>query len=169
MRKQMLSILLSLCMLFSLAPASVFAQDELEEIDECICETQCSEESINNDCPVCSKEGANLEDCRMYVPVIEEVNETIINPINENNDEDSINNEVLENESNEESNTAVLENEESNITSKDVQDLIDALPDTTTINEDNVEEIEAQLEAIDNLKAELYDEELDSVDFTRYV
>ena len=60
MRKQMLSILLSLCMLFFLAPASVFAQDELEETDECICETQCSEESINNDCPVCSKEGANL-------------------------------------------------------------------------------------------------------------
>ena len=169
MRKRMLSILLSLCMLFSLAPASVFAQDELEEIDECICETQCSEESINNDCPVCSKEGATLEDCGLYVPVIEEVNETIINPINENNDEDSINNEVLENESNEESNTVVLENEESNITSKDVQDLIDALPDTTTINEDNVEEIEAQLEAIDNLKAELSDEELDSVDFTRYV
>ena len=154
MRKRMLSILLSLCMLFSLAPASVFAQDELEEIDECICETQCSEESINNDCPVCSKEGAILEDCRMYVPVIEEVN-----TVEENN--------------NEESNTVVLENEEENnvsiITSKDVQDLIDALPDTTTINEDNVEEIEAQLEAIDNAKAELSDEELDSIDFTHYV
>ena len=75
MRKRMLSILLSLCMLFSLAPASVFAQDELEETDECICETQCIEESINNDCPVCSKEGATLEDCRVHVPVIEEVNE----------------------------------------------------------------------------------------------
>ena len=155
MRKRMLSILLSLCMLFSLAPASVFAQDELEEIDECICETQCIEESINNDCPVCSKEGAILEDCRMYVHVIEEGHESV----EENN--------------NEESNTVVLENEEENnvyiITSKDVQDLIDALPDTTTINEDNVEEIEAQLEAIDNLKAELSDEELDSIDFTRYV
>ena len=94
----------------------------------------------------------------MYVPVIEESNETIINPINENN--------------NEESNTVVLENEENNvtvITIKNVQDLIDALPDTTTINEDNAEEIEAQLEAIDNLKTELSDEELDSVDFTRYV
>ncbi len=163
MRKQMLSILLSLCMLFSLAPASVFAQDELEETDECICETQCNEESINNDCPVCSKEGATLEDCRMYVPVIEEVNETIV----ENNNEESTNNVVLENESN------LLENEEENnvtvITSKDVQDLIDALPDTTTIDEDNVEEIEAQLEAIDNIKAELSDEELDSIDFTRYV
>lgn len=169
MRKRMLSILLSLCMLFSLAPASVFAQDELEETDECVCETQCSEESINNDCPVCSKEGAIPNDCRMYVPVIEESNETIINPVNENNDEDSTNNVALENESNEESNNVVLENEESSITSKDVQDLIDALPDTTTINEDNVEEIETQLEAIDNAKAELSDEELDSVDFTRYV
>ena len=172
MRKRMLSILLSLCMLFSLAPASVFAQDELEETVECVCETQCRDESKNVDCPVCSKEGATLEDCRMYVSVIEESNETIINPINENNDEDSTNNVVLENESN----ITVVENqlseevnEESSITSKDVQDLIDALPDTTTINEDNVEDIEAQLEAIDNLKAELSDEELDSIDFTRYV
>ena len=165
----MLSILLSLCMLFSLAPASVFAQDELEETVECICETQCSEESINNDCPVCSKEGAILEDCRMYVPVIEEVNETIINPINENNNEESNNTVILEDETNEDSNTVVLENEKSSITSKDVQDLIDALPDITTINEDNVEEIETQLEAIDDLKAELSDEELDSIDFTRYV
>ena len=134
MRKQMLSILLSLCMLFSLAPASVFAQDDLEETVECVCETQCSEETVNNDCPVCSKEGATLEDCGLYVPVIEEVNETIV----ENNNEESTNNVVLENESNEESNTVVLENEEENnvsiITSKDVQDLIDALPDTTTIN-----------------------------------
>ena len=47
--------------------------------------------------------------------------------------------------------------------------MIDALPDTTTINEDNVGEIEAQLEAIDNLKAELSDDELDGADFTRYV
>lgn len=167
MRKRMLSILLSLCMLFSLAPASVFAQDELEETDECVCETKCSEESINNDCPVCSKEGATLEDCGLYVPVIEEVN-----TVEENNNEESTNNVVLENESNEESNTVVLENEENNvtvITSKDVQDLIDALPDTTTINEDNAEDIEAQLEAIDNAKAELSDEELDNVDFTRYV
>lgn len=172
MRKRMLSILLSLCMLFSLAPASVFAQDELEETVECICETQCSEESINNDCPVCSKEGATLEDCRVHVPVIEESNETVVNQVNENNNEESNNTVILEDETIEESNTVVLENEENNvsiITSKDVQDLIDALPDTTTINEDNAEEIEAQLEAIDNAKAELSDEELDSVDFTRYV
>ena len=164
----MLSILLSLCMLFSLAPASVFAQDKLEETVECVCETQCTDESKNVDCPVCSKEGANLEDCRMYVPVIEESNETIV----ENNNEESTNNVALENESNEESNTVVLENEENNvtvITIKNVQDLIDALPDPTTINEDNVEEMEAQLEAIDNLKADLSDEELDSIDFTRYV
>ena len=168
MRKRMLSILLSLCMLFSLAPASVFAQDDLEETDECICETQCSEESINNDCPVCSNEGATLEDCRMYVPVIEEVN-----TVEENNNEESNNTVILEDETNEDSNTVVLENEEENnvsiITSKYVQDLIDALPDTATINKDNVEEIETQLEAIDNAKAELSDEELDSIDFTRYV
>ena len=169
MRKRMLSILLSLCMLFSLAPASVFAQDELEETDECICETQCSDESKNVDCPVCSNEGAILEDCRMYVPVIEESNETIINLVNENNNEESNNTVILEDETNEDSNTVVLENEKSSITSKDVQDLIDALPDSTTINEDNVEEIETQLEAIDNLKADLSDEELDSIDFTHYV
>ena len=167
MRKRMLSILLSLCMLFSLAPASVFAQDELEEIDECVCETQCSEESINNDCPVCSNEGVTPNDCRMYVPVIEEVN-----TVEENNNEDSNNTVVLEDETNEESNSTIVENEDNKvtvITSKDVQDLIDALPDPTTINEDNVEEVETQLEAIDNLKADLSDEELEGVDFTRYV
>ena len=169
MRKRMLSILLSLCMLFSLAPASVFAQDELEEADECVCETQCTNESINSDCPVCSKEGAILEDCRLYVPVIEESNKTVVNQVNENNDEDFYNTVILEDETNEDSNNVVLENEESSITSKDVQGLIDALPDITTIIEDNVEEIEAQLEAIDNLKTELSDEELDSIDFTRYV
>ena len=165
----MLSILLSLCMLFSLAPASVFAQDELEETVECICETECSDESKNIDCPVCSKEGATLEDCRMYVPAIKEGHESV----EENNNEESTNTVILEDETNEESNTVVLENEEENnvsiITSKDVQGLIDALPDITTIIEDNVEEIEAQLEAIDNLKTELSDEELDSIDFTRYV
>ena len=169
MRKRMLSILLSLCMLFSLAPASVFAQDDLEEIDECVCETQCTNESINSDCPVCSKEGASPNDCRMYVPVIEESNETVVNQVNENNNEESNNTVILEDETNEESNTVVLENEESSITSKDVQDLIDALPDITTINKDNVEEIEAQLEAIDNLKADLSDEELENIDFTHYV
>ncbi len=165
----MLSILLSLCMLFSLAPASVFAYDELEETVECVCETECTNESKNVDCPVCSKEGATLEDCRMYVPVIEEGHESVEE---NNNNEESTNNVALEKESNEESNTVVLENEENNvsiITSKDVQDLIDALPDATTINEDNVEEIETQLEAIDDLKADLSDEELDSIDFTRYV
>ena len=168
----MLSILLSLCMLFSLAPASVFAQDELEETVECVCETECTNESKNVDCPVCSKEEASLEDCRMYVPVVEESNKTVVNQVNENNNEESNNTVILEDETNEESNTVVLENEENNvsiITSKDVQDLIDALPDPTTINEDNVEEMEAQLEAIDNLKADLSDEELDSIDFTRYV
>ena len=168
----MLSILLSLCMLFSLAPASVFAQDELEETVECVCETECTNESKNVDCPVCSKEEASLEDCRMYVPVVEESNKTVVNQVNENNNEESNNTVILEDETNEESNTVVLENEENNvsiITSKDVQDLIDALPDITTINEDNVEEIETQLEAIDDLKAELSDEELDSIDFTRYV
>ena len=49
-----------------------------------------------------------------------------------------------------------------------VQAMIDALPDAEEITEDNAEEVTAQLEAIDEAKAELTDEEIDELDITRY-
>ena len=49
-----------------------------------------------------------------------------------------------------------------------VQALIDALPDADSITEESAEEITAQLDAIDEAKAELTDEELAQLDLTRY-
>ena len=49
-----------------------------------------------------------------------------------------------------------------------VQALIDALPDADSITEDSAEEVTAQLDAIDEAKVELTDEELSQLDLTRY-
>lgn len=49
-----------------------------------------------------------------------------------------------------------------------IQALIDALPDADSITEDSAEEVTAQLDAIDEAKAELTDEELAQLDLTRY-
>ncbi|MFR5293462.1 MAG: hypothetical protein ACLTF6_01470 [Clostridium sp.] len=50
-----------------------------------------------------------------------------------------------------------------------VQAMIDALPNAEKITEDNAEDVKAQLEAIDEAKAQLSDEELDALDFSRYM
>ena len=49
-----------------------------------------------------------------------------------------------------------------------IQALIDELPDADSITEDSAEEVTAQLDAIDEAKAELTDEELAQLDLTRY-
>ena len=49
-----------------------------------------------------------------------------------------------------------------------VQALIDALPDADSITEDRAEEVTAQLDTIDEAKAELTDEEMSQLDLTRY-
>ena len=49
-----------------------------------------------------------------------------------------------------------------------VQALIDALPDAESIDESNMEDVMAQLEAIDAAKDQLSDDEIASLDFTRY-
>ena len=36
--------------------------------EECICETLCTEDNINEDCPVCGAEGADLNDCKGAAP-----------------------------------------------------------------------------------------------------
>ncbi len=76
MKKRFLSILLTLCMVLSLVPMTVFAEtnDEAEVISEendgdtpvCICERACTAESTNADCPVCGAEGAVAESCGKY-------------------------------------------------------------------------------------------------------
>ena len=49
-----------------------------------------------------------------------------------------------------------------------VQAMINGLPNAEEITEENAEEVEAQLEAIDEAKAQLSDEEIDELDMTRY-
>lgn len=76
MKKRFLSILLTLCMVLSLVPMTVFAEanDGVKIISEenngdtpvCICETACAAESMNADCPVCGAEGAVAESCGKY-------------------------------------------------------------------------------------------------------
>ena len=55
------------------------------------------------------------------------------------------------------------------VTVASVQAMIDALPGADEITDDNAEEVEERLEAIDEAKAQLSDEETDELDFTRYM
>ncbi len=66
-----------------------------------------------------------------------------------------------------EAKTATPSNAET-VTVASVQAMIDALPDAEEITEDNIEEVKAQLEAIDEAKEKLSDEEIDELDMTRY-
>ena len=53
------------------------------------------------------------------------------------------------------------------VTVASVQAMIDALPNAEEITENNAEEVKAQLDAIDEAKEKLSDEEIDELDITR--
>ena len=61
------------------------------------------------------------------------------------------------------------EQEAETVTVESVQAMIDALPDAEEISSDNVEEVAEQLEAIDRAKTKLSDEEIDTLDFSKYM
>lgn len=63
MKKQIVSTLLALCMLLCLMPTAAFAEGSTETPPECSCETACTAESMNAECPVCGAEGALPENC----------------------------------------------------------------------------------------------------------
>lgn len=63
MKKQIVSTLLALCMLLCLMPTAAFAEESTETPPVCSCETACTTESMNTDCPVCGAEGALPENC----------------------------------------------------------------------------------------------------------
>lgn len=68
MRKRLFSILLALCMVLCLVPITAFAEDNTEgKPPVCTCETACTEETMNTECPVCGAEGALAENCGKYV------------------------------------------------------------------------------------------------------
>ena len=66
MEKRLLSILLVLIMALSVLPTAAFAEDGGENLPACICETACTAEEMNIDCPVCGAEGAQPENCALY-------------------------------------------------------------------------------------------------------
>ena len=68
-KKRLLSILLVLIMALSVLPTAAFAEDGGENLPACICETACTAEEMNIDCPVCGAEGAQPENCALYTKV----------------------------------------------------------------------------------------------------
>ncbi len=73
-----------------------------------------------------------------------------------------------ETEQGQEAEIATSSNAQEGVTVESVQAMIDALPDAEEISADNAEDVKAQLEAIDEAKLQLSDEELATLDFSRY-
>ena len=63
MKKRILSILLALCMALCILPTTAFAEGKTEETPVCTCETVCTAEAMNAECPACGVEGALAENC----------------------------------------------------------------------------------------------------------
>ena len=145
MKKQIVSTLLALCMLLCLMPAAAFAEDSTETSPVCSCETACTAESMNTECPVCGAENAIPQNCGQYIPVEDRTGE---NGSTERADDPNGPTELS--------------------AADQVQAMIDGLPNAEEITEDNAEEVKAQLEAIDEAKEKLSDEEFDELDMTRY-
>lgn len=61
MKKRILSIIMVLSMCLSMLPTAALAAEVAEVA--CTCETKCTENAINPDCPVCAAEGADLTAC----------------------------------------------------------------------------------------------------------
>ena len=68
MKKRIFSTLLALCMLLCLMPTAAFAEESTETPPACSCETACTAESMNTDCPVCGAEGAEPKNCKCAQP-----------------------------------------------------------------------------------------------------
>ena len=145
MKKRIFSTLLALCMLLCLMPTAAFAEDSAETPPVCSCETACTADNMNTECPVCGAENAIPQNCGQYIPVEDRTGE---NGSTEGADDPNGPTELS--------------------AADQVQAMIDALPSAEAITEENAEKVKAQLEAIDEAKAQLSDEEIDELDMTRY-
>ena len=145
MKKRIFSTLLALCMLLCLMPTAAFAEDSAETPPVCSCETACTADNMNTECPVCGAENAIPQNCGQYIPVEDRTGE---NGSTEGADDPNGPTELS--------------------AADQVQAMIDGLPNAEEITEDNAEEVKAQLEAIDEAKEKLSDEEIDELDMTRY-
>ena len=145
MKKRIFSTLLALCMLLCLMPTAAFAEDSTETPPVCSCETACTTDNMNKECPVCGAENVIPQNCGQYIPVEDRTGE---NGSTERADDPNGPTELS--------------------AADQVQAMIDGLPNAEEITEDNAEEVKAQLEAIDEAKEKLSDEEIDELDMTRY-
>ena len=145
MKKRIFSTLLALCMLLCLMPTAAFAEDSTETPPVCSCETACTADNMNKECPVCGAENAIPQNCGQYIPVEDRTGE---NGSTERADDPNGPTELS--------------------AADQVQAMIDGLPNAEEITEDNAEEVKAQLDAIDEAKEKLSDEEIDELDMTRY-
>ena len=145
MKKKLLSLLLALCLVMALVPMTAFAEGEAEESPVCSCETACTVDNMNKECPVCGAKNAIPQNCGKYSPVEDRTSE---NSSTEGADDPDGATELS--------------------AADQVQAMINALPSAEAITEDNAEEVKGQLKTIDEAKAQLSDEELDQLDFSLY-
>ena len=147
MNKRFFSLLAAFALCFTLIPTTAFADDEKrgEDVSPCTCETACTADNMNKECPVCGAENAIPQNCGQYIPVEDRTGE---NGSTERADDPNGPTELS--------------------AADQVQAMIDGLPNAEEITEDNAEEVKAQLEAIDEAKEKLSDEEIDELDMTRY-
>ena len=147
MNKRFFSLLAAFALCLTLIPTTAFADDEKrgEDVSPCSCETACTTDNMNKECPVCGAENAIPQNCGQYIPVEDRTGE---NGSTERADDPNGPTELS--------------------AADQVQAMINALPSAEAITEENAEEVEAQLEAIDEAKETLSDEEIDELDMTRY-
>lgn len=140
MKKRLLSILLMCCMVLTLLPTTAFAEESTETPPVCSCETACTTDNMDKECPVCGAENAIPQNRGQYIPVEDRTGE---NGSTERADDPNGPTELS--------------------AADQVQAMIDGLPNAEEITEDNAEEVKAQLEAIDEAKEKLSDEEIDEL------
>ena len=147
MNKRFFSLLAAFALCLTLIPTTAFADDEKrgEDVSPCSCETTCTVDNMNKECPVCGAENAIPQNCGQYISVEDRTGE---NSSTERADDPNGPTELS--------------------AADQVQAMINALPSAEAITEENAEEVEAQLEAIDEAKEKLSDEEIDELDMTRY-
>ena len=147
MNKRFFSLLAAFALCLTLIPTTAFADDEKrgEDVSPCSCETACTADNMNKECPVCGAENAIPQNCGQYIPVEDRTGE---NSITEGADDPNGPIELS--------------------AADQVQAMINALPSAEAITEENAEEVKAQLDAIDEAKEKLSDEEIDELDMTRY-
>ena len=147
MNKRFFSLLAAFALCLTLIPTTAFADDEKrgEDVSPCSCETACTVDNMNKECPVCGAENTIPQNCGQYIPVEDRTGE---NGSTERADDPNGPTELS--------------------AADQVQAMIDGLPNAEEITEDNAEEVKAQLDAIDEAKEKLSDEEIDELDMTRY-